>query len=236
MIRLFIGYDERESVVYHALTQSILDRCKEPVSITPLHLPMLEGFDGQQDGSNAFIYSRFLVPHLMDYRGWAIYADSDMLFRDDPARLWALRDPAKAVMVAQHAYETRHPVKQRGSGLESKNENYPRKNWSSLMLINCGHPMNKLLTPEFVSNAGGKYLHRFQWLKDEHIGALPLEYNWLVNEYAYNSEAMVVHFTVGAPCLPAYRDCDYSDEFNRSVGRMIYMAPGKREREHVGRV
>src|SRR5690606_41012351 len=133
-IPIWVGYDPRESAAYHVLTQSILNTSKVPVAVCPLHSPMLNDFDGQQDGTNAFIYSRFLVPELMDFGGWAIYCDSDMLFRRGVEYLWSLRDESKAVMVCQHDYRTRHPRKAIGTALEARNEDYPRKNWSSLIL------------------------------------------------------------------------------------------------------
>ena len=136
-----------------------------PVQFIPLHSPLLGNFDGQQDGTNAFIYSRFLVPYLMNYQGWAIYMDSDMLFREDIAKLWHRRDDRTAVMVVQHDYETTQTVKFKGTPLESPNGDYPRKNWSSLILWNCGHPRNKILTKQFVAEAGGRVLHRFSWLQ-----------------------------------------------------------------------
>lgn len=224
MIPLFVGFDQREACCFHALNQSILDHASVPVSITPLHVPMLGDFDGQQDGSNAFIYSRFLVPELMGYRGWAIYCDSDMLFRADPAELWALRDPSKAVMVCRHEYKTRAPRKQIGTEFEAKNEDYPCKNWSSLILWNCGHPLNVILTRQFVAEAGGRQLHRFEWLNDKHVGRLPLYWNWLVGEYEYYANANLVHYTLGAPALPHYRHCDYADDFFAASNRMNHIA------------
>ena len=172
MIKLFLGYDPREAAVFHVMQESILRTATVPVSFIPLHSPMLEGFDGQQDGSNAFIYSRFLVPHLMEYKGWAIYADSDMMFLEDIAKLWNMRNDNKALMCVQHDYKTTQRTKFKGTQLEARNEDYPRKNWSSLILWNCGHPLNRILTREFVAEAGGRVLHRFSWLADEHIGAL----------------------------------------------------------------
>ena len=90
MIPIFIGFDSRETIAYHVLSQSIIDKTTLPVAVTPLASRMLQYFDGQRDGTNAFIYSRFLVPELMDYQGWAVYCDSDMLAREDLAELWAL--------------------------------------------------------------------------------------------------------------------------------------------------
>lgn len=215
MIPICIGYDERESIAYHVLEQSIIDRTSTAVAIIPLAHSMLRGFDGQRDGTNAFIYSRFLVPELMDYQGWAIYLDSDMLFRDDLVKLWDLRDESKAVMVVQHDYHTTHRRKLIGTPMECENADYPRKNWSSMILWNCGHPQNKILTREFVQESPGSVLHRFQWLTDDLIGSIPMAWNHLVGEYQFSTESKLVHFTLGAPCFEHYRKGDYASEWHR---------------------
>lgn len=223
MIPLFIGFDQREAATYHVLVQSVLDSSTVPVAITPLHKPMLRGFDGQQDGTNAFIYSRFLVPELMQFKGWALYVDSDMLFRDDIIKLWDRIDESKAVMVVKHEYETMHHEKFVGTPINCRNEHYPRKNWSSLILWNCGHPRNKILTRQFVSEAGGRVLHRFSWLDDDLIGEIPSQWNHLVTEYGRDAGAKNVHFTLGAPGFSHYQLCDYSDEWNNSLLRVNEM-------------
>jgi hypothetical protein len=74
-IPLYIGADPREAAGLHVFIQSVMDKASVPVSFIPLHKPMLNGFDGQRDGTNAFIYSRFLVPYIQNYNGWAIFAD-----------------------------------------------------------------------------------------------------------------------------------------------------------------
>lgn len=214
MIPIAIGYDSRESVAFHVLEQSIINRTSVPVAIIPLASQMLRNFDGQRDGTNSFIYSRFLVPEMMDYQGWAIYMDSDMLLRDDLAKLWELRDESKAVMVVKHDYHTKHRRKLIGTPMECDNADYPRKNWSSLILWNCGHSQNRLINREYVSEAPGSVLHRFQWLSDDLIGELPKEWNHLVGEYGLTPEAKNVHFTYGAPCFSHYRKCDYSTEWH----------------------
>lgn len=214
MIPVAIGYDPRESVAYHVLSQSIIHRTSVPVSILPLAARALRDFDGQRDGTNAFIYSRFLVPELMGYRGWAVYMDSDMLLRDDLVKLWDLRDESKAVMVVQHDYHTKHRRKLIGTPMECDNHDYPRKNWSSLILWNCEHPQNRILTTEYVTEAPGSVLHRFGWLKDELVGSVPLDWNHLVGEYPLTEKAKLVHFTYGAPCFSHYRKCDYASEWH----------------------
>lgn len=213
MISICIGHDPRESVTYHVLEQSIIDKTTAPVAIVPLANRMLRNFDGQRDGTNAFIYSRFLVPELMDFRGWAIYCDSDMLLRDDLVKLWDLRDDSKAVMVVKHDYHTKHRRKLIGTPMEASNADYPRKCWSSLILWNCAHPMNRILTTEYISEAPGSVLHRFSWLPDELIGEVPREWNWLVGEYPLSADAKLVHFTYGAPCFSHYSRCDYASEW-----------------------
>ena len=203
MIKVYVGYDNREAIAYHTFCHSVLSKASQPVSFTPLALNTIESVysESHTDGSNAFIYSRFLVPFMQNYQGWAIFADGDMICRDDIAKLWALRDESKAVMVVKHDYKTKYPIKYLGN----KNADYPRKNWSSVMLINCGHFSNRILTPKFIENATGAMLHRFSWLSDEEIGELPIEWNWLDLEFEHNEEAKLVHYTVGTPCFLDYQ-------------------------------
>lgn len=212
MIRLFIGYDTRETVAYHVCVNSIVRHASRPVAITPLALKNLGHYaEGHTDGSNQFIYSRFLVPHLMDYAGWALYIDGDMLLRADIAQLWDLRDEARAVLCVHHDYRTRA----RDKYLGAKNEDYPRKNWSSAMLWNCAHPANLVLTPAFVERASGAQLHRFTWLPDTLIGELPKVWNWLPDEFGPNPEAKLLHWTLGLPCFHEYADAPMADEWHR---------------------
>ena len=175
-----------------------------PVEFYPLALPLLKGLyrENHGDGSNAFIYSRFLVPYLCSFKGHAIYLDGDMVVKADIAELWAMRDHLKAVQVVKHDYRTKHPVKYFGA----KNEDYPRKNWSSVMLWNCAHYANRKLGPEYVAGNTGAHLHRFQWLPDERIGSIPLEWNWLVGEYADNPQAKLLHYTLGTPCIEGFHN------------------------------
>lgn len=211
MIRLLVGFDSREAVAYHTFCQSVLERASEPVCFTPLVLQSLPGYrETHSDGSNAFIYSRFLTPYLCGFEGWAIFADGDMVCRADVARLWALRDPNRAVQVVQHNYKTKAADKYLGN----KNQDYPRKNWSSLVLWNCAHPKHRILTPEFLMQQTGSYLHRFTWLDDNDIGALPSGWNWLTTEYEDNPEAELLHYTLGTPCFKDYQKADMADEWH----------------------
>jgi hypothetical protein len=223
MIRLFIGYDPREAVVYHACVNSIVRQASQPVAITPLALKNLRSYtERHRDGSNQFTYSRFLVPHLTGWVGWALYIDGDMLLRDDIAEIFKLQDETKAVLCVHHDYKT----KLRKKYLGARNEDYPRKNWSSVMLWNCAHPANRVLTPEFVQGATGAQLHRFTWLGDDLIGELPKEWNWLPDEFGASEHAKLVHWTLGAPCFREFADEAMAEEWHRE--RRLLNTPEER--------
>ena len=217
VIRIVVGYDQKESVAYHVFTQSVLEKSSAPISFIPLSVNTLKIYkETHADGSNEFIYSRFLTPFLMNFSGWAIFADGDMVCNSDIAELWALRDENKAVQVVKHNYKTKKTVKYLGN----KNEDYPRKNWSSLILWNCGHPDNKILTPKFIQEKLGSFLHRFSWLDDSHIGELPLEWNWLAIEYPDNPNANIVHYTLGTPCFREYSQGSMADYWHAVYQRV----------------
>jgi hypothetical protein len=212
VLSVYIGYDPRESVAFHTLAHSIHRRSTVPVSITPLMQSQLKGVYRRSRGpteSTEFSLTRFLVPALSAYRGWSLYMDCDMLCRADIALLAAEleRQADKAVLVCKHDYVPKGDRK----FLNQVQTRYPRKNWSSLMLFN--NERCRVLTPEYVNAAPGLDLHRFAWIDEQHIGGLPLEWNWLVGEYPYKADAKIVHFTRGGPYFDEYRDCDYSREW-----------------------
>ena len=175
-------------------------------------------------GATTFNPERFNVAREMGYRGWAIWADGDMLCRTDIDEVMAYADPYCDVVVAKHDYKTKHPVKFLGQ----PNHDYPRKNWSSVMLINCGNAAWHRLAVGHSQKDGQPYtlqdLHRFKFVDEDRIGALPLEWNWLVSEYAFNQAAKLVHFTIGSPCWREYADCDYADEWHEESARMTGFA------------
>ena len=217
MINLYCGFDPREEVGFHTFCASVLHNSSEPVAITPLHLPALRRVykGGAKDGTNAFIYSRFLIPYLNNYRGFAIFADGcDMLLRDDLAGLWDLRDVFYAVQVVKHDYKTKHVRKYVGTEMEADNEDYPCKNWSSLMILNCAHYAWRKITPETVEEYPGSVLHRFSWMAERYVGELPIEWNWLADEYGPNPQAKLLHWTAGIPAWEHYKDAPHADEWH----------------------
>ena len=212
IIPIFIGYDKKEAIAYHVCSNSIIRKSTNPVSITPLSLNMFNFYrETHIDGSNTFIYSRFLVPYLMSYKGWAIFIDGDMLLRSDISELWSMRDEKFAVQVVKHKYKTRQSKKYLGAN----NENYPRKNWSSVILWDCNHIKNKIMTPGKIQNSSGAELHRFTWLKDNEIGELPVEWNWLPDEFGVNNDAKLLHYTLGTPCFHEFATTPMGEEWHR---------------------
>jgi lipopolysaccharide biosynthesis glycosyltransferase len=212
MIPVFIGYDPREAIAFHVCANSIIRHSSQPVQIIPVALNLFKEYtETHTDGSNHFIYTRFLVPYLMRWAGHAIFIDGDMIVRGDISELWDLRDPSKDVQVVKHDYKTKMKEKYLGA----KNEDYPRKNWSSVILWNCNSFPNRRLTPDFVQHATGSELHRFSWLDDARIGELPLEWNWLPDEYGANLDAKLLHYTLGTPCFHEFADTPQGNEWHR---------------------
>ena len=223
MLRIFIGYDSKEPVAYHTLAHSIIRQSSIPVSIAPVMQSQLNGVYTRPRGateSTEFSLTRFLVPALSGFEGWSLFMDCDMLCRVDVAQLTyhTERNPDKAVLVCQHDYVPKTERK----FLDQVQTKYPRKNWSSLMLFN--NARCRALTPDYVNSATGLELHRFAWTDEALIGALPLEWNWLVGEYPHNAHAKIVHFTLGGPYFDEYRDCDYAGEWREESRRANFAA------------
>lgn len=222
VLRIFVGYDAVESVAWHTMVHSVLSRSSSPVAIVPINLANLKGIykrPRDQKQSNEFSFSRFLVPYLCGYQGYAAFFDCDMMLRTDVTKIFdeADLDPVKAVHVVKHDYEPKDDIKY----LNTVQYKYPRKNWSSVVLWNCGHPANRKVTPDFVNTASAMDLHRFTWLQDDEIGALNVRWNWLVGEYA-NPPADVhnVHWTVGGPYFDEFREADFAQEWFEERDRM----------------
>lgn len=215
MIRIFTGYDIRESVGWHAFAQSVIENTREQVSFIPIS-------GDQRDGTNAFTYARFLVPYYCDWQGLALFVDgADMLCKGDISELFGFTDNYSALYVVKHDYKTNHPRKYIGTGMEADNADYPRKNWSSVILWDCASYRNRVLTPEYVSKATGSHLHRFEWLPEDRIGELPKEWNWLADEYGENHEASLLHWTCGQPGFYHYHNAPHAQEWRKSVRNVL---------------
>jgi len=229
VIRVFIGFDPRETVAFHVLSQSILARASQPVAITPISLAHLRSvFFRARDPlqSTDFSFTRFLTPFLCDYQGWAIFMDCDMLVRDDIVKLWALRDDRYAVQVVKH----NHVPKEDTKFLGAVQTRYSKKNWSSVMLLN--NARCQALTPDYVNTASGLELHQFKWLADDDlIGDVPRRWNHLVGHDAPSADAAIVHFTTGGPYFHAWRDCEHAAAWFSERDQMLMAEEKDRQLE-----
>lgn len=197
MINVFSGHDAREAIGWHVFAASLFDHASKPVALHRLDAC------GLPQGSNAFTLSRFLVPYFMGFKGHAIFMDgADMLMLGDIAELDALFDPQYAVQVVKHDYKTRNPRKYLGTAMECDNPDYERKNWASVMLINCEHELWRWANPALLPARKTLSTLQVRWLFDYEIGALPDAWNRLVDEGQPLEGAKVAHFTAGVPCFP----------------------------------
>ena len=222
---IYIGYDTREDIAYQVSKYSALKESKN-IKVSPLKLESLKepGLDWRGEdklGSTEFTFSRFLVPELNEFKGWALFCDCDIIFLEDINSLFDLRDNKYAVMCAQHDYT---PLE--GTKMDGKQQTlYPRKNWSSLVLWNCEHPSNKKITKDLINHPDttGKYLHRFSWLSDDEIGIIPHQWNWLVGWYKEPSDGTpkAIHYTEGGPWFESYRNCEYHQLWKDLLTEML---------------
>ena len=222
-MKVYVGYDTREDIAYQVCKHSILARQPEAV-VRPLKQAELRDagwYTRPVDklASTEFTFTRFLVPELMNFQGWALFMDCDMILTTDIKELFDQTDDKYAVMCVQHDYEVKEGTKMDGQ----KQTSYPRKNWSSVVLWNCGHPSNKKLTQDFVNDPeiNGAYLHRFSWLKDEEIGELNHTWNYLVGVYDDIERPKLIHYTEGGPWFENYRNCEFSDLWKQELTDMM---------------
>lgn len=217
MVTVFCGYDAREAVGFHVFCHSMIKRASKPVRIIPL------ASMGLPEGSNSFTMSRFLVPYLMGFQGHAIFVDAcDMLMLGDVAELNALFDDRYAVQVVKHPeYVSEHQRKYIGTEMECEQSNYPRKNWASAVLWNCDHRAN-WYGPQAIAKASPVGLLQFAGYEDDQIGALPPEWNVLIDEGHQREGAKLLHWSSGIPAFRHYQNArasqDWFNEFEEMTG------------------
>ncbi|EPS61659.1 hypothetical protein M569_13136, partial [Genlisea aurea] len=215
--KVFIGYDPREDLAYEVCRHSLLKRSSIPIEIHPIKQSVLreKGVYWRERGkleSTEFSFSRFLTPYLAGFNGWAMFVDCDFLYLNDIKELIDLVDHKYAIMCVQHDYVPKETTKMDGAVQTI----YPRKNWSSMVLYNCSHPKNKTLTPEIVNKESGAYLHRFQWLEDHEIGAIPFVWNFLVGhnkavDGKCDTFPKAIHYTLGGPWFEQWKGCEFGE-------------------------
>jgi hypothetical protein len=225
---IWIGFDPREAAAYAVARKSIVDNAKG-IPVRGLVLDDLRrdgiytrqtekkpGVDGpvlwdtisEAPMATEFAISRFLVPHLAK-KGWAMFIDCDVLARTNIYKLFEKLDPKYALYCVKHNHQPTSTVKMDGQVQTT----YARKNWSSVMVFNCGHPSNAKLTVDLVNTVPGRDLHRFCWLEDDEIGELGPEWNWLAGYSDDSVMPRIVHHTDGSPCMRGYENAPYADEW-----------------------
>jgi len=215
---VYIGYDSKEDIAYRVCKYSILKRSGSNVKITSLKLHELVAKnlykrDIDPLASTEFTYSRFLVPALNNYNGWAIFCDCDFIFFEDISNILTDIDQSKAVYCVQHDYTPKEKHKMDGQ----KQTIYPRKNWSSFILFNCAHPSNKKLSVDLVNSETGSFLHQFKWLEDNEIGSLDERWNWLEGWTSNHNDKKpyAVHYTRGGPWFDEWQDVEFASEWTK---------------------
>jgi hypothetical protein len=91
-IRIFVGSAEPQLIAVKVLEYSIKKHCSMSVEVFPLYqanisIPMPK--DPKNKPRTPFSFQRFLIPTLKNFKGKAIYLDSDMQVFSDIAHLWA---------------------------------------------------------------------------------------------------------------------------------------------------
>lgn len=222
-MKIFVGYDTREDIAYQVCKHSIESQCPTaeviPLKQNELRNDKLYWRGEDKLASTEFTFTRFLIPHLMNYEGWALFIDSDIVFTENVKNLFDLADDKYAVMCAQHDYTPKPGTKMDGQ----VQTQYPRKNWSSVVLWNCGHPSNKVVDQDQVNSLelNGAYFHRFSWLQDEEIGELDHTWNYLVGVYDDIEKPKLIHFTEGGPWFENYRDCEFNELWKQELYDMF---------------
>ena len=222
-MKVFVGWDSREDIAYQVCKYSILSKQPNaeviPLKQNDLRQQNLYWREKDLMASTEFTFTRFLIPELTNYNGWALFMDCDMILTTDIQELFDQVDDRYAVMCVQHDYTPREGVKMDGQ----KQTVYPRKNWSSAMLINCAHPSNQALTKELVNDpeVTGAYLHRFSWLDDSEIGELDHTWNYLVGVYDDIETPKLIHYTEGGPWFENYRNCEYHQLWKDELQAMM---------------
>ena len=211
-MKVFVGYDTREDIAYQVCKHSIVS--KQPnADVRPLKQQELRDAGWytrpiDKLASTEFTFTRFLIPELTNFEGWALFMDCDMILTTDIKELFDQADDKYAVMCVQHDYKVKETTKMDGQ----KQTIYPRKNWSSVVLWNCSHKSNRKVTQDFVNDPeiNGAYLHRFSWLKDKEIGELDHTWNYLVGVYDDIERPKLIHYTEGGPWFENYRDTEFA--------------------------
>ncbi len=195
MLRVFIGRDPRKPLDANVLANSIVEHASVPVSITFLSLKTLPI---KRRGLTEFTFSRFLVPYLCNYEGYALFLDADMVVTGDLAELFKSVTGDKQVYV---------------------NQDQKPFEWASAMLFDCA--LCQKLTPAFIDNPKNP-LFDFAWCEQGGVGKFPSEWNWCVGYNEPRTDAKLYHFTKGTPNWRETRGSVEDKFWNEAYKAMIH--------------
>lgn len=221
MLDVYVGYDssnEGQQLAHDICVKSLLENTNFPDKVR-IHSLIKKDLEDQgifcrpndPNASTEFTYTRFLVPYLNNYEGYAVFCDSDFLWERDVYELLDYINNDLALSCVKHTYTECVSGNTKMDGLNQ--EWYPRKNWSSLMIFNCSHQNTKKLTPFIVNTRTPQWLHRMEWASDK-IGNIPHYFNYLVGYYSdYIDIPRVYHYTDGGPWHNSTKNTQYASNW-----------------------
>lgn len=206
IIGLELGAMQRQKLYTRAVDRTLDGKLWDPISEAPM--------------ATEFAISRFLAPFLANWGGWVVFTDCDVLATTDMGRLFDLLDDRFALMCVHLDFRTEGGVKMDGQAQLAEIDpraagRYTRKCWSSVMAFNCEHQANRALTLQLINSVPGRDLHRFCWLPDSAIGALPAEWNWIEGVTDPQISPALIHYTHGGPWLENCQGVAHAAEWRR---------------------
>ena len=224
---IYIGFDAIDHLAYRVCEASMLKQAVNgEIQIHPLRDWQLRGQGyywrkwqmlntGQKQDvkdesffSTEFSYTRFLTPiihNTMKRTGPCIFMDADMMLRGDINELLDMADDSFDVQCVKHIHTPSEDTKIVGI----TQQQYDRKNWSSVMLFPDSRRIN--LSIEDVNTKHRDWLHGMKWASK--IGGLPEEWNWLDGWSSENIDPKIVHHTRGTPDMPNWDHVAFSQDW-----------------------
>lgn len=108
-VKVYVGSQEEQMLSVKVLEYSIKKRTNVDVEVFPLHKAGIK-YPIPKDPKNCqrtpFSFQRFLIPQLNDFKGRAIYVDSDMQVLKDIRQLWNLPMAANDLLTVKNKEES----------------------------------------------------------------------------------------------------------------------------------
>lgn len=247
---IYIGYDPYEHEAIEVLIKSIYEKASRPLNVVTINqyalrrsglykrlsIPVensainIDSFDNSPQYTQ-YTYTRYLIPHLNQYRGMALYLDGSVYLRSDPCILFDrcrnLQSKNNSDYNGQYALwcvkKTQLPKNIDRLAINCCIDEQNR----GVMMWNCEHPIHQNLTIDDINTKSSDWLHKLSWLKDSHIGDLDLTWNWL-NCYSHeNITPNIVRYITNAPWSQGrlsnrYIDRHYAEDWINLYHKYLY--------------